>query len=71
MCMGVMVLVLLCGGVLVGLEVVFVLDVLLDVFVVWKFGVFGYEEFVMGVVVVGGFEVFDEFFVERLGIMLL
>ena len=65
---GAMVLALPRGGVPVGLEVAFALEAPLDVFVVRKLGVPGHEELAMGAVAVGGFEVLDEFLVERLGI---
>jgi putative phosphoribosyl transferase len=65
---GAMVLALPRGGVPVGLEIALALDATLDVFIVRKLGVPGHEELAMGAVAVGGFEVLDEFLVERLGI---
>src|SRR5260370_26464503 len=56
------------GGVPVGYEVAGALGVPLDVFVVRKLGVPGYEELAMGAVATGGVRVLNEQLVERLGI---
>lgn len=61
---------LVWGGFLVVWEVVVVLYVLLDVFVVCKFGVLGYDEFVVGVLVSGGCVVVNDDVVWGLWIIL-
>src|SRR6202166_4792121 len=64
----VLVLALPRGGVPVAYEVARALDVPLDVFVVRKLGVPGYEELAMGAVATGGVRVLNDQFVARLGI---
>jgi erythromycin esterase-like protein/predicted phosphoribosyltransferase len=64
----VLVLALPRGGVPVGYEVARALGAPLDVFVVRKLGVPGYEELAMGAVATGGVRVLNEQLVERLGI---
>jgi erythromycin esterase-like protein/predicted phosphoribosyltransferase len=64
----VLVLALPRGGVPVGYEVARALSAPLDVFVVRKLGVPGYEELAMGAVATGGVRVLNEQLVERLGI---
>jgi erythromycin esterase-like protein/predicted phosphoribosyltransferase len=64
----VLVLALPRGGVPVGYEVAGALGVPLDVFVVRKLGVPGYEELAMGAVATGGVLVLNDQLVERLGI---
>src|SRR3979411_2170298 len=64
----VIVLALPRGGVPVAYEVATALDVPLDVFVVRKLGVPGYEELAMGAVATGGVRVLNDQLVERLGI---
>jgi erythromycin esterase-like protein/predicted phosphoribosyltransferase len=64
----VIVLALPRGGVPVALEVARVLEAPLDVFVVRKLGVPGYEELAMGAVGSGGVRVLHKEMVERLGI---
>ncbi len=64
----VLVLALPRGGVPVGFEVARALDAPLDVFVVRKLGVPGYEELAMGALGSGGVRVLNEETVERLGI---
>jgi predicted phosphoribosyltransferase len=54
------------GGVPVGYEVARALGAPLDVFVVRKLGVPGYEELAMGAVATGGVRVLNEQLVERL-----
>jgi erythromycin esterase-like protein/predicted phosphoribosyltransferase len=56
------------GGVPVAYEVARALGAPLDVFVVRKLGVPGYEELAMGAVATGGVRVLNEEIVERLGI---
>jgi predicted phosphoribosyltransferase len=56
------------GGVPVAYEVARALGAPLDVFVVRKLGVPGYEELAMGAVAPGGVRVLNEEIVERLGI---
>jgi erythromycin esterase-like protein/predicted phosphoribosyltransferase len=56
------------GGVPVAYEVARALGAPLDVFVVRKLGVPGYEELAMGAVATGGVRVLNEQLVERLGI---
>src|SRR3982075_319563 len=56
------------GGVPVGYEVARALGAPLDVFVVRKLGVPGYEELAMGAVATGGVLVLNDQLVERLGI---
>jgi len=56
------------GGVPVGYEVARALSAPLDVFVVRKLGVPGYEELAMGAVATGGVRVLNDQLVERLGI---
>jgi predicted phosphoribosyltransferase len=65
---GVVVLALPRGGVPVGFEVAKALNAPLDVFVVRKLGVPGYEELAMGAIATGGIRVLDEDVVEALGI---
>src|ERR1700682_5156547 len=64
----VLVLALPRGGVPVGYEVARALRAPLDVFVVRKLGVPGYEELAMGAVATGGVRVLNDQLVERLGI---
>src|ERR1700737_1004145 len=64
----VVVLALPRGGVPVGYEVARALRAPLDVFVVRKLGVPGYEELAMGAVATGGVRVLNDQLVERLGI---
>src|SRR5437016_627187 len=64
----VIVLALPRGGVPVGYEVSRALGAPLDVFLVRKLGVPGYEELAMGAVATGGIRVINEQIVERLGI---
>jgi predicted phosphoribosyltransferase len=64
----VLVLALPRGGVPVAYEVARVLGVPLDVFIVRKLGVPGYEELAMGAVATGGVRVLNKQIVERLGI---
>ena len=64
----VIVLALPRGGVPVGYEVARALGAPLDVFVVRKLGVPGYEELAMGAVATGGVRVLNEELVNRLGI---
>jgi predicted phosphoribosyltransferase len=64
----VIVLALPRGGVPVGYEVSRALGAPLDVFLVRKLGVPGYEELAMGAVATGGLRVINEQIVERLGI---
>ena len=64
----VLVLALPRGGVPVAYEVARALGAPLDVFVVRKLGVPGYEELAMGAVASGGVRVLNEEIVERLGI---
>src|ERR1700719_4038787 len=56
------------GGVPVAYEVATALDVPLDVFVVRKLGIPGYEELAMGAVATGGVRVLNDQFVNRVGI---
>jgi putative phosphoribosyl transferase len=56
------------GGVPVGFEVARVLGAELDVFVVRKLGVPGHEEFAMGAIAAGGFEVLNDQAIAELGI---
>ena len=56
------------GGVPVAYEVARALDAPLDVFVVRKLGVPGYEELAMGAVATGGVRVLNHQLVHRLGI---
>lgn len=48
------------GGVPVGLEVALAFDAMLDVFVVRKLGMPGHEEFAIGAIAAGGFEILNE-----------
>src|SRR5256885_7495684 len=64
----VLVLALPRGGVPVAYEVAHALGAPLDVFVVRKLGVPGYEELAMGVVATGGVRVLNDQIVNRLGI---
>jgi putative phosphoribosyl transferase len=64
----VIVLALPRGGVPVGYEVAKALDAPLDVFLVRKIGLPGYEELAMGAVASGGILVLDERLIQRLGI---
>ena len=64
----VLVLALPRGGVPVAYEVARGLGAPLDVFVVRKLGVPGYEELAMGAIATGGVRVLNEQLVERLGI---
>jgi predicted phosphoribosyltransferase len=59
---------LLRGGVPVAYEVACALDAPLDVFVVRKLGVPGYDEFAMGAVATGDVRVLNKELVEQLGI---
>src|ERR1700720_3221008 len=65
---GVLVLALPRGGVPVGFEVARELGALLDVFLVRKLGVPGYEELAMGAVATGGVRVLNDEIVRGLGI---
>jgi len=56
------------GGVPVGFEVAIALNAPLDVFVVRKLGVPGYEELAMGAIASGGIRVLNEDVVQTLGI---
>lgn len=56
------------GGVPVGFEVALFLGAILDVFVVRKLGVPGYEEVAMGAIAEGGFEVLNDRVIAELGI---
>src|SRR6266516_7977877 len=56
------------GGVPVAYEVARALEAPLDVFVVRKLGVPGYEELALGAVASGGVQVLNEQLVEQLGI---
>src|ERR1700686_4527308 len=64
----VLVLALPRGGVPVAYEVARALGAPLDVFVVRKLGVPGYEELAMGAVATGGVRVLNDQLVDRLGI---
>jgi putative phosphoribosyl transferase len=64
----VIVLALPRGGVPVAYEVASALDLPLDVFVVRKLGIPGYEELAMGAVATGGVRVLNDQLVTRLGI---
>ena len=64
----VLVLALPRGGVPVGYEVARVLHVPLDVFVVRKLGVPGYEELAMGAIATGGVRVLNEEIITAIGI---
>jgi predicted phosphoribosyltransferase len=64
----VIVLALPRGGVPVAYEVARALNAPLDVFLVRKLGVPGYEELAMGAVATGGVTVFNEEIIRRLGI---
>src|SRR6202035_5557917 len=64
----VLVLALPRGGVPVAYEVARALGAPLDVFIVRKLGVPGYEELAMGAVATGGVRVLNDQIVERLGI---
>src|SRR6267154_191682 len=64
----VIVLALPRGGVPVGYEVAKALNVPLDVFVVRKLGVPGYEELAMGAIASGGTRVLNENVIRMLGI---
>ena len=64
----VIVLALPRGGVPVAYEVARALNAPLDIFVVRKLGVPGYEEFAMGAVATGGVRVLNEELVRRLGL---
>src|SRR3981081_1534892 len=65
---GVLVLALPRGGVPVAYEVAHALGAPLDVFLVRKLGVPGYEELGMGAIATGGVRVLNDQIVERLGI---
>ncbi len=65
---GVLVLALPRGGVPVAYEVARSLNAPLDIFVVRKLGVPGYEELAMGAIATGGVRVLNDQLVERLGI---
>lgn len=65
---GAVVLALPRGGVPVGFEVAKILNLPLDVFVVRKLGVPGYEELAMGAIASGGIRVVNEDVVEKAGI---
>src|ERR1700716_3964178 len=64
----VLVLALPRGGVPVAYEVARALGAPLDVFIVRKLGIPGYEELAMGAVASGGVRVLNDQLVERLGI---
>src|SRR5260221_10243103 len=64
----VLVLGLARGGVPVAYEVARALGAPLDVFIVRKLGVPGYEELAMGAIATGGVRVLNNHLVERLGI---
>ena len=64
----VLVLALPRGGVPVAYEIAHSLNVPLDVFIVRKLGVPGYEELAMGAIASGGVRVLNEEVVERLGV---
>ena len=64
----VIVLALPRGGVPVAYEVASALDTPMDVFVVRKLGIPGYEELAMGAVATGGVRVLNDQLVTRLGI---
>lgn len=64
----VLVLALPRGGVPVGFEVARALGAPLDVFIVRKLGVPGYEELAMGAIASGGAQVLNEALIARLGI---
>lgn len=64
----VLVLALPRGGVPVGYEIARTLGLPLDVFIVRKLGVPGYEELAMGAIASGGVRVLNEEVVDRLGI---
>src|ERR1700745_2870562 len=64
----VLVLALPRGGVPVAYEVARALGAPLDVFVVRKLGVPGYEELAMGAVATGGVRVLNDQLIERLGV---
>jgi erythromycin esterase-like protein/predicted phosphoribosyltransferase len=65
---GVLVLALPRGGVPVAYEVARSLNAPLDIFVVRKLGVPGYEELAMGAIATGGVRLLNDQLVERLGI---
>ena len=56
------------GGVPVALELAHELNAALDVFVVRKLGVPGYEELAMGAIASGGVRILDEEVIQRLNI---
>jgi predicted phosphoribosyltransferase len=64
----VLVLALPRGGVPVAYEIAHTLNLPLDVFIVRKLGVPGYEELAMGAIASGGVRVLNEEVVDRLGI---
>ena len=64
----VIVLALPRGGVPVGFEIAAALDVPLDVFLVRKLGVPGYEELAMGAIATGGVKVLNEEVIQHLSI---
>src|SRR5687767_9775643 len=64
----VLVLALPRGGVPVAYEIARALNVPLDVFIVRKLGVPGYEELAMGAIASGGVRVLNEEVVDRLGV---
>ncbi|MGA7326798.1 MAG: hypothetical protein WBX25_20475 [Rhodomicrobium sp.] len=64
----VIVLALPRGGVPVGYEIAKALGVPLDVFVVRKLGVPGYEELAMGAIASGGVRVLNDHLIDQLGI---
>src|SRR5438094_1729144 len=64
----VIVLALPRGGVPVGYEVARALGAPLDVFIIRKLGVPGYEELAMGAIASGGVRVLNDHVVKRLGI---
>src|SRR5688572_6083717 len=64
----VLVLALPRGGVPVAYEIARALNLPLDVFIVRKLGVPGYEELAMGAIASGGLRVFNEEVVERVGV---
>src|ERR687895_803116 len=63
---GVLILALPRGGVPVGFEVARALKAPLDVFLVRKIGVPGYEELAMGAIATGGAQVLNDTLIERL-----
>lgn len=56
------------GGVPVGLELARALNAILDVFIVRKIGMPDHEEYAIGAIAAGGYEVLNERVIEELGI---